>query len=163
MRAWEDPLNQERLCDLLRSNLSLTEAVRAMGKGFDIDNLRRERKLNRRFDEQVHNAMAAAFNPVMRRMIEVGTYGDTDDPATLKAWELVTRHYDKALDREHDHTKIDHIAEQQRQLPSGGMVGLSGPKQAAEFIKALALKGEQMEVIDVDVRGSDSEREPEGS
>ena len=138
MRSFEDPLNQERLCDLLRTGLSIPETLRAMGPGFNSTNLREERERDRLFDEKVFLAQASAFNPVLRVLIEQAQE-DPPTPESLRAAELVVRHYNKALDREHDHNKIDHAADKQRELIEATQTTptLTTPAQVAQLIEAL--------------------------
>jgi hypothetical protein len=136
VRAFEDPFNREQLLILLRQGNTLTEACKAMGFS-STQKLRQERDMDVTFSEQIVQAQGSAFNPVMRRLIEKATHGDDEEPATLKAWELVTRHYNKALDRAHDHDKIEHVAERQAALDRPKVPGLTRPDDVAQLLAAI--------------------------
>lgn len=138
MRMFEDPLHQERLCDLLRTGLSIPETLRAMGPGFNSTGLREERERDQQFDEKVFLAQASAFNPTLRALIRQ-SLEDPPTPESLRAAELVVRHYNKALDREHDHAKINHAADKQRELIEATQTTptLTTPAQVAQLIEAI--------------------------
>ena len=106
LRFWEDPFNQEQLLILLRQGHSLQDCCKAMDGS--LQSLSKERKLDPSFDEKIQLAMANVFTPVLKRIVAQAQFGDESDPATLKAWDIVVRHYNKALDREHRHDIIDH-------------------------------------------------------
>lgn len=127
MRLFEDPFNQENLLILLRQGHTLSESMKLMGKGFDLGKLRRERQADPTFDEKVFMAQAAAFSPVVKRIVEQATYGDQDDPITVKAQELAIRHYNKALDREHRHAIVEHQWDRQNDAAVNRTPGLPSP------------------------------------
>lgn len=123
---WEDPFNREQFLILLRQGDSITEALKLMGEGANRSNLAAARKTDRNFDESIQLAMASAFTPTLRRLVEIAQFGDENDPATHKAWDIVMRHYNKALDREHRHAIVDHQADRMREMPTD-RPGLQGP------------------------------------
>ena len=125
MRVYEDPFNQEQLLILLRQGHSLSDSVKAQGHSLSV--LKAERERDPVFDEKVYMAQAAAFTPVLRRIVEQAKDGDADDPATHKAWDLVVRHYNKALDREHKFQVIDHAYTRHEQAV--GTPGLPAPTE----------------------------------
>jgi len=145
MRLMEDPFMREQLLILLRQGNSLSESCKALN--ISPQTLRTEREIDITFSEQIVQAQGSAFSPVMHRLIEQATHGDTDDAATLKSWELVVRHYDKALDRDHDHDKISHVAERQAAMDRPKVPGLTNPDQVAELLAAI--KEQNSETIDV--------------
>ena len=124
-RFWEDPFNQEQLLILLRQQHSLKDSCKAMDASEA--SLRAEWKRDPVFAEKCQLAMASAFTPVLQRIMQQAQFGDEDDPATLKAWDLAMRHCNKALDREHRHAIVDQQYDRQREIQTTGNPGLTTP------------------------------------
>lgn len=153
-RTMADPVHREMTLVLYRAGIKDKEVAHAMG--ISEATLRKEMQLDPLYKQAVQDAKTHAFEPVIKHAIELALQADEMGlrEGSLKAMDMVMRHYAKVLDHEHQaallERKIEAAAEGIGSPQAGQIPLLVTPEAAIAFAKGLGA-GPEMVVEDAEI------------
>ena len=155
LRVMQEPLYRHTALTLYRAGSTDKEVAHALG--VSLATLRKEKNLDPGFAAAIEEAQGTAFQPVIRRAIELAMEADVegDNEGSHKAMALVMQHYGKVLSLE---TQVS-LLEMKLEAGAAGNPAATGsatllvsPEAAAAFAKELTagppIEVEEAEVVD---------------
>lgn len=98
---------RQQLVAFLRTGMKRAEAARAIGVSEAL--VKREEQIDPDFHAQVQEAMLTAFNPILKKALELAQHADSEgeNVGAHSAMKLVFSYYEKVMDREHAADQVD--------------------------------------------------------
>lgn len=148
MREMSDPIKRYQALSLFRMGLKPKEVAEALGVSVNI--LKKEEALDPAWYDEVQAAMGAAFEPVLRKALELTKYADPegDNAGAHAAMALVFKHYNRALDRSAAKDVVILKAQAQMEVDSRRPASLpiTNPDQIDALIDAISHRKEVVEL-----------------